>query len=273
MTFVSVLDPNAYLTTKSVVTENGDSLVHLAEIHSTRTGKKEVFVKVFADKKSPNALLHEIYGFVVAKHLGLPVPEEAFLLLIDSRLLFEIHPNFNHVINNEQGVNIAWCTTTIEGKPIRYLHPINDETLKNRLKKNKSLPEILAFDEFLGNEDRNKGNLIMINNGNFALIDHAEIAGTSNNLGFDIDANSFYKNALISELYDGCPPDKIKSAMVLAAEKHQDAVTNAKDELKNLSDIIHKAYGIMPTNNINDYINTRAKNSPERIKERYGLLI
>jgi hypothetical protein len=273
---ISVLDTYAYKCERESIRENNTSLVHLADIHTTKKGATQAFVKIFPEKSQPNGLIKEATGYILANEAGLPVADEAYLALIDNRILESVHPKYKNIIRNNQGVNIAWVTTAIKGTPIRYLQAANEPNFKERLKKSKILAKLLAFDEFTGNIDRNKDNLIIVENGKIALIDHADIGGGINNLNQTMDPNSEYENVLMKNLFGSTPPNQITSGMIFAAEKFSDILDKTRKERERICKIIYRAYGIRDNNQkiiLDSFLEERAKNGPERLRRKYNILL
>ncbi|MFX8778142.1 hypothetical protein ABTM50_19825, partial [Acinetobacter baumannii] len=63
----------------------------------------------------------------------------------------------------------------------------------------KNIPQIIAFDDFIANDDRNIGNLVITGNGNMGVIDHGEILGRIDwikNLT-QLDKSQFFFNKLL----------------------------------------------------------------------------
>ncbi len=270
---ILVLPPESYLTERGVVRQNSTSLVHVADLHSPIMGTVQAFIKAFPDRFSGNGLVNEIIGYLIAQEAGFPIADEAYLIPLPSELLFQIHPEYIQDLSSEHGLVITWGTRAISGPPLRYVHSIDDPEIQKRLLKNWSdLPSLLALDDFLGNEDRTSDNLISINNGRFALVDHADIAGGISRDNDLLNPFSSIKNALLLDLFDGKVPHNIQSGMLKAAESHPLIFERAKPKIQ------YWLNTLLPNENkhtktLLEYLQIRATTSYTRIKRQEGMLL
>jgi hypothetical protein len=270
---IFLLPENAYLSSIVPIREKTTSLVHLAQVHSQSRGSVDAFLKCFPysdvnlEKK---ALRNEIAAYLLAAQAGLPIAQEAYILIVQKEWLEKIHqePTRPALTRNEY---LAWGTKAIDGRPLRYVHRINEAEMKSRIKKWPGLPNVLAFDDWILNEDRTDDNLIAVNNGEFCLIDHAEIAGGILRDFTLIDDHTDCNNKLLKELFGPSAPNEIKSGMVFAAQQHRQIFDQACPKIENqfnkfsLSD--------KDSNYMLELINKRAANSEERIIKNHGMLL
>lgn len=270
---ILVLGGASYLTQRNIIRENSTSLVHVADLHSPVRGPVQAFVKTFPSRFSGNGLINEIVGYLIAQEAGFPVADEAYLLALPNELAFRIHPEYVHDLRSESGLVVTWCTRAISGPPLRYVHAINEPEIQRRLLQNWSdLPSLLALDDFLGNEDRTSDNLICINNGRFALVDHADIAG---GISRDVQLlNPFgaVRNALLLDLFNGKAPPQIQSGMLKAAESHPRIFERAKPKIEYWLDTLFPPQD-HHTKSLLEYLQTRAITSYTRIKRQEGMLL
>lgn len=255
-----------------VIRENDTSFVHVAEVATVDRGARQVFVKAFPEKHVRNGLVNEIVGYVIAKRAGLPVADSAFVLILRTEQVFKVHPDRRGSLSNDSGLTLTWATTAIDGAPLRLLRGTREPDLQRRLRKWPELPRILALDDLLGNEDRTDDNLIAVRNGGFAIVDHAEIAGGISRLhGFGNPAGTA-KNTLLNELYGKSVPNSVKSAMMLAAERHPQVVEAAIPEIEAWLRLLfpqesQSIHAIVP------FVLERARLSPARIRHQQGMLL
>ena len=270
---VLVLGPESYLTQRCKVRENTTSLVHVADLHSPITGTISAFVKAFPNRFSENGLINEIIGYLIAQEAGFPIAEEAYILILPSELVFRIHPEYIKELSGDHGYIPTWSTRAISGPPLRYVHSIDEPEIQKRLLKNWSdLPSLLALDDFLGNEDRTRDNLISINNGRFALVDHADIAG---GISRDKDfLNPFLstRNTLLLDLFEGRVPHAIQSGMLKAAESHSQIFQRAKPKIQYWLNVL-LPNDVAHTETLLEYLQVRATTSYTRIKRQEGMLL
>jgi len=268
---VGLLRDLSYLSTLRVVRENSTSLVHIAEIATPERGTQQAFVKAFPMRYESVGLTNELAGYLVARAVGLPVATNAYVLIVKTEKLFGVHPSFQAELSNTRGYNLAWCTSAIEGAPVRLLHKITDDEMRKRLRAWKRLPAVLAFDDWVANGDRSRDNLIAIRNNEFALVDHAEIAGGLSRLDGTIDNCIQVPNRLLKDVYGDQIPASVKSAMMLAAEQHSVAFAIVQPEL----DYWFKELFSNSTEDttIIDFLRDRANTSVPRVLTQTGLLI
>lgn len=269
---IALLGPEAYLTELEVIRENSTSLVHVAEIACPVHGRIQAFVKTFPTRFVESALANELAAYLLACADQLAVADQAYILILRTEQLFKIHPEFKVELANDHGLSYAWVTKAIDGAPLRLLHPINEPELQKRLRKWPLLPRVLAFDDLVANEDRSQDNLIAINNGVFALVDHAEIAGGIARIDEFLDPNRCSKNQLLSMLYGNTVPKNVTSGMMLAAERHMEVFRQIEPELKYWYDTLFPDSDARSHALLN-FLNERARNSVPRIRQQQGLLI
>ncbi len=269
---ITLLNPTSYLTQGALVRENNTSLVHVADIHSPLTGARQAFIKTFPTKFVENGLANELIGYLVAREGGLPVAEEAYILILPSELLFRCHPDFKSDIATVEGINVVWATSAVEGHPLKYLHPLRDPYLRKRLLKWQGLPTMLAFDDLVANQDRTEDNLVCIHNGSMVLVDHADIAGGISRQIEYLDPAFSPANLFVRDAFEGSVPDTVTSGMILAAERHPHVVRNALPHIAFWLDLL---FPNTPerTGKLLDFLQVRADESADRIKRHYGMLI
>lgn len=229
-----------------------------------------MFVKVFPKRFAATGLLNELVVYLVAKHGSLPVARRGYILVLPAEQILRVHPDYRHEIPIENGLTIAWATTAIEGPPLRLLHSIREPEMQRRLRKWRQLPDVLAFDELVVNQDRTDDNLIVVRNGEFAIVDHGEIAGGMRLDGFDIGLSG--RNALADELFGAQIPRNVKSAMMLAAESHASIVDSASSEISQWVELLSSGLE-SDANKIVPFLKHRARQSPARVRAQQGLLL
>lgn len=114
---ITLLNGTSYQTQGAVVRENSTSLVHIAGIHSPATGARQAFIKAFPTRFIENGLANELIGYLVARESGLPVADEAYIMILPSELLFRCHPTFRGDLATTDGYNIVWATSAVDGPP------------------------------------------------------------------------------------------------------------------------------------------------------------
>lgn len=137
-----------------------------------------VFASFYPAATHPKSLVNEITAYLLAMALGLPIAPKAFIVLvkagylqsIDSRLAF---PNQDDLIP-------LWCTCSIPGSSPKIHYNLKNvhenPVFIADISKWKHILDTVVFDEWLGNSDRNVGNLIRTGKHCYTLIDHEDIA-------------------------------------------------------------------------------------------------
>lgn len=120
----------------------------------THLGEAEAYVKRLADARE---ILVEVVCALLAKRVGLPVPEP-ILVLVPEHL---------------GGPQLAFGSTAM-GQPnvATFFAAGHQAAVEAKLRAWKHLTSAACFDEWIANCDRHEGNLLFNGNGDFWLIDH-----------------------------------------------------------------------------------------------------
>lgn len=152
-----------------------------AEIHSALArvpwAKNHIPVvyKYFKQENEATAIANELYGYYLAKKLGLPVCKSIDVCVCDKRLL--AGPSRCMEGRDPKSQWFRGIATTDETPAGIISFPPKNSTriLVDELRGWRFLPEAAVFDGLVGNRDRNLGNLYRVREGKFLLIDHADI--------------------------------------------------------------------------------------------------
>lgn len=119
-------------------------------------------------------LFNEVFAFALAKHLGLPVAET---------MLCEVSPSVQKLATGAEyasypsGSRIALLS--VDTLAVSLMPQVSDPELKdldpglvNHLCNWSRLGELYAFDTWIANIDRNPGNILLDQKGDYHLIDH-----------------------------------------------------------------------------------------------------
>ncbi|WEV48131.1 hypothetical protein OZX61_07480 [Acinetobacter sp. ESL0695] len=186
---IIVLPESSYLTSHEMVTEGQMGVTRKASIEWDDGTIRKCYVKVYPSINRIMKICNELTGFLLAKTLGLKQPDSAALIPLNKIYYSDYLPAID--INNTETV-WAWITTEC-GSSIKGVFQLNNiEELYeqdpigtqqkiahafNLICDQKNLPELIAFDDFIANNDRNIGNLVMVGDGEMGIIDHGEILG------------------------------------------------------------------------------------------------
>ncbi|WP_319557929.1 hypothetical protein [Thiomicrorhabdus sp.] len=226
--------------------------------------KQTLYAKLY---RTQYELLYEIIGYLIAHHLELPQPK-AFVTLLnqdDQRRLF----NIQHPKTNKYPV---WATESLTGESAWFHYGHCSDALKKDLKKWFNLYGTVAFDDFVGNIDRNLTNLIRESSGKYHLIDHGKLFGGRTYKTKKVHANEFTKNLL----GEACIPAQSlrrqeKSPILNIAQhasRHADAFEKSKPELYYWWSRLAKGH----ERKLYNYLSERSKIETHIIQRKYGLL-
>ncbi|ENV48120.1 hypothetical protein P255_00999 [Acinetobacter brisouii CIP 110357] len=294
---INVLTENSYLASHEIVTGGAMGVTRLASIEWDDGTIKKCYIKVYPTHDRIRKLCNELTGFTLGKALGILQPDNAALIPL-SKLFYK---DFSDVVDLNSNETVwAWVTTEC-GQSVKGIFHLNDfENLfkndpDNAIAKliqayslvcnQKNLPNIIAFDDFIANDDRNIGNVVMIGDGNMGIIDHGEILGSVNWFSdlLALDKTLAFNNKLLNILNDQ-PSVKTqtkfttKHLAVEAANKHKDAFISVQDILttwwKNLLEVSN-----IPTNDqpkyieyLKDFLHYRSIQSTTVFANRLGLV-
>lgn len=256
---ITVLPETAYLTTHELVTGGIMGVTRKASIEWDDGTIRKCYVKVYPEFDRARKLCNELTGFTLGKAIGLFQPDNAALMPL-SKIFYT---DFSDVIEDNNEIIWAWVTTECGSSVKGIFHLNNFEELIIQDQKNtqikliqafslvcsqKNLPEIIAFDDFIANEDRNIGNVVMTGDGNMGIIDHGEILGSIDWIQYlnDLDKTENFNNKLLNIL-ELLPSLKAqtkfttKHQAVEASNLHKDAFISVQEILftwwKNLLEI------------------------------------
>lgn len=206
---------------------------------------RKSYVKVYQPDERCRKLCNEALGFIIGKSLGLLQPDQAALMPIPSF----VKPEFDSVADIYTNHQVwAWVTTEcgdslkaqfrIKSNPQDHEKQKNNEFLYeclNFLAKKEGLSPIIAFDDFIANDDRNIGNLVITLEGHVGVIDHGEVLGRIDwllCLPHLLD-NEYFNNTLLNIVSSYSPNQfQIRGASVQAYNEHSNAFENSKKDLE-----------------------------------------
>lgn len=256
---ITVLPETAYLTTHELVTGGIMGVTRKASIEWDDGTIRKCYVKVYPEFDRARKLCNELTGFTLGKAIGLFQPDNAALMPL-SKIFY---PDFSDVIEDNNEIIWAWVTTECGSsiKGIFHLNNIEELIIQDPTNtqtkliqafslvcSQKNLPEIIAFDDFIANEDRNIGNVVMTGDGNMGIIDHGEVLGSIDWIQYltNLDKTKNFNNKLLNIL-EMLPSLKeqtrftTKHQAVEACNLHKDAFISVQEMLltwwKNLLEI------------------------------------
>lgn len=148
--------------------------IHMAIIEDTAGKLHRCYVKV-CPPNFPTPLT-EALGWLLAEALNLPRPEYAALVLVPLNKLRQHMPTLDqHWLNYGNAEMLSFCVSGVDGKTVsngwKWTAPLRTA----RIYKRPEVARITAFDHWVGNQDRNTGNLIVRPDGDCVPIDNEYI--------------------------------------------------------------------------------------------------
>ncbi|MHA8857197.1 HipA family kinase, partial [Klebsiella pneumoniae] len=134
------------------------------------------YVKCFSDRKIM-AISNEITGYILAKEAGLPVPEKCALIALPQEIKDEFKSRSGEECF-EYGFAMMMADGSTPNAIIKMHSPDGDfanSIFMDALNKWPQTARLIAFDEWVANEDRNLGNFIITPNNNIVVIDHSNL--------------------------------------------------------------------------------------------------
>lgn len=213
---IIVLPESSYLTSHELVTEGEMGVTRKASIEWDDGTIRKCYVKVYPSFNRIMKICNELTGFTLAKALGLKQPEGAAIIPLN-KIFYSDYMSVTDLNNSE--IVWAWITTecgsSLKGifqlNNIEHLFRVDPITTQKKINhafslicNQKNLPELIAFDDLIANNDRNIGNLVMLGDGEMGIIDHGEILGRVDwvrNL-YSLDKNETFANILLNILND-----------------------------------------------------------------------
>lgn len=238
---------------------------HICNINWNDGKTTRAYVKRFKSNEQLG-LLNEITGYILARHSQLPVPLRAGLIKINP-LAFKDSSLFGEwafVISEVSGVT--------PGSYYSNGALTECKSLMDLVASWSKVCDTIAFDDWIANEDRNLGNLVVAGRDNIFLIDHSNIPFVLNWTAQMLDPQRESKNALASNLWAlQSTPLPVKAKISSASKNHETSYSLAINDLKYWWGILLKS-DQQRVHALNDFLEKRAKNSQTRISNNFGLL-
>lgn len=186
----------------------------------------KAFVKRFSTTRTL-ALVNEVTGYIIAKHCGLPVPLYAGLINTTPEQFDD---------ESAQYSNWAFVVSSLEGSSPGSYYEVADikscKTLMNLVAGWDKVSDTIAFDDWVANEDRHLGNIMVAGKNRIYLFDHSNLPITLNWQASQLDPNYMAKSILTDNLYAlNCTPLPVKSMVAHATNSHKEVYNCIKQEL------------------------------------------
>lgn len=227
---------------------------------------ERTYVKCFR-KSQPLGLVNEITGFLLARSVGVPVPEKAGLLQLQSVAfpsldLSDFQP-YSFAISESDGQTLV--------SSFRVQDLVLHSALKDIVRNWSMLSDALAFDDWVANSDRNQGNILIAGPEDITLIDHSNLPVTLNWDAAMLDPclNSTNTLAAIVHGMTNPTPPHIASEMEIATRKHDAAYKAVCEELNFWWNTLMGSDSIR-LNALKSFIELRAVSGNDRVAAQCG---
>lgn len=253
---IQYLQSSDYIEYLRGATDGVSGATHMASIKWNDGVERDSWVKIYAGNK-PRSLINEMIGYLLGKALNLPMPPRAGFLLLETKILDPNFVNLLSEVDRYRGFTFAWVTEDIKGKNLRIeiennpsIMNVMVEYFSSCMKDWEYLSDLIAFDDWILNTDRNMGNSIHLPDKTFSLIDHGECLHggdwkESQLLNYDCSHIGFANNIHLKLLHDRNASaglfqyENTMQELELAKLEHQKAFQKVENELKiHLQDLI-----------------------------------
>lgn len=201
------------------------SCVHRAEMKDEHGKPFTAYVKAFpTDSK---ALANEIAGWLLSRALNLPAAPRAYVCLVTIGKLRNLFPELRWP-GADADVFPCWATEEMQHTPLTIISEADSIVWRDKVQGWPHLPAAIAFNHWLYNIDSNPGNLLYIQQHQFALIDYADILGGKYWNKKELKQLGYLHNKLLHLAWGGIPPPDVTAEIERTASKHGVAWQKAK---------------------------------------------
>lgn len=258
---IEVLPQSSYKSVLSKADEGLVAFTYLCLLDWPDGQKRQCFVKIFHLHEGIG-VFNEILGYLLTKFEGLPVASKAGILILPEQLKKEI---------GKPVASVAFVTSRIEGKTPSSFYKIKDmlnfKALYDVLGSWEKLHQTIAFDEWVANQDRNLGNVV-ISNKSVTLIDHSNMPVSLNWTSAMLDTTLSPRNVL-GEVFRANPSLPQKMEILKGASGQRKAYEGAKEEIGYWADNLLTA---TQKSEVMKFLEVRAEQSRMRLSKKYGVL-
>ncbi len=224
--------------------------------------QRQSYVKIFSQAQGLG-IFNEILGYLLTKAEELPVAPKAGVLILPEELKKEI---------TYPVAPVAFLTSKVNGNSPSSFYNLGQalqfECLCKIIDGWEKLPQTIAFDEWVANQDRNLGNVIIDANFTVTLIDHSNMPIDLDWTVAMLDAEIEPRNVL-GEFFRSKPNLPQKMEIIRGASKQELSLNLVRDE------IIFWAERLLDDEQLAKlmlFLEHRAKFSNARLSKKYGLL-
>lgn len=265
---VTVVTESAYKRYHGRPDSHGwNTSTHFATIDFGDGNPQTAFIKLMVLEDRWPQLGNETIGYSLASAASIPCPERATILLGSAEFFKGVMGSDYPEDAPASGPIGAWCTSLQPHlNDAAWISGDEDLAILGMLR-TKAGAQITAFDLWLANADRNRGNLLRLSGGRWAVIDHEMIFMTRTATGdwrkgsilnIPVDAHLWrcactYRT---SRRINGKDFDRLTSSMIEQGDGHRPALLDAQQQLTQL---LSSIYSVASAKNVLDFLQSRSE--------------
>lgn len=278
---IEIIESDCYLETLKQMSPTSGGIsakTFLATVQWPNGEVMDSYVKLFPQNVRTKEIINESFGFLLANTVNLRQSQRAALIKLDVND-FQIDTS-SDPFALANGYVYGWVTSSLGGDNLKKIFlknppaftPVEAQKLMNLLSSWPSFSSLIAFDDWIGNIDRNIGNLIFVNKNDIAIIDHGRLFGVINWLVEDIDAKLECPNIMLDIFklsYSGTIIHPARYQPILDSATQQQSyyvkdLADIKERIINLDTIIGSQLN-SKIDTFFDYFNNRFANIASRL--------
>ncbi|MGY5450988.1 HipA family kinase [Agarivorans sp. MS3-6] len=266
---VKILSFDKYIAALEHTSDGMMAATHLANVKWLDNKAGRFYVKTYPTCH-PRGLINEIVGYLIAHAAGIPQPNKVALIQIPKDV---VKHNFKGEFSFTGDYCWGWASEDSGPTPNTYLK-VGDMTgykqCLESLKNWDALPILLAFDDWVANQDRNTGNITIKSRNDFRIIDHGNVPVSEAWTKDCLVVDRVYENKLLDGLYDHNYPLPMSSKLIESTKAHSKIYEQVRLEIKKWSDILLDS---SDSEHLRHFLEARARLSVARMKDKTGLLV
>jgi hypothetical protein len=205
------------------------SRVHLAVIMDEQELPTYAYIKAFPIKSK--GIANELLGRLLARVRGMAVAPRAWILLVPTERLRELHPNDKWPKDETYP---CWASEALHppDQTPPSIQARDADAWADRLVRWPQLHAAVALNEWIANKDSNSGNLIPLERNEFGMLDFADILGGRDWDEKKLKALDYVQNKLTFLAWNGMPAHEDALLIIEHGHQHMHALSAIREELE-----------------------------------------
>lgn len=270
---IDVLDESCLLDILTRANEGQMAATFICNVRWEDGSTTQAFVKRFTSLDKIG-ISNEITGYIIADGCKLPIPHKVGLIQVQD-YCFDGHMHQHELVDDYS----EWCVvvSSVPGStPKSYFDKDIEhcKTLIGLVASWDKLPEAISFDDWVANQDRNMGNLVIAGPNKIVLIDHSNLPVDLNWHPKDLIATNDFRNKLVDILdYFKHMPLPIKNKVANATSTHPDIYDIVIDSLRYWWSILLADEDETYQTTLDNFLSQRANLGTTRVSSTYQMLV